>query len=156
MPLGFFFQSSPNFLFLHLSRLPYKEHLWSAKAASLFVCLHSNILRAWSCYLYDEAGGGLHSREWREGPVPDSLCVCITDWALIKSEASIPALPLLPPEENREINGGMRDKGWCSNTLFIPTGPRGVVTLTSVHLSALISCSHVKPQKWWQNGDEQR
>lgn len=36
---------------------PHKECLWSAKAASLFICLHSNILQAWSCYLYDGAGG---------------------------------------------------------------------------------------------------
>lgn len=39
----------------------------------------------------------------RQGPVLDSLSVCITDWALIKSEAPIPALsPILYKEESEK------------------------------------------------------
>lgn len=44
-------------------------------------------------------GGGARCRQ---GPVPDSLSVCITDWALIKSEAPIPALPPILHKEESE------------------------------------------------------
>lgn len=76
---------------------------------SIFICLFALQYPASPVVLSVWQG----RRRIERGTVPDSLYVCITDWALIKSEASIPALPLLPPEENRGINGGMRAKGWC-------------------------------------------
>lgn len=151
LPLSAISQFPPLFF---LPRHPHKEHLWSARAASLFVCAPI------SC----EAGRVICVAGWRRascyrterGPVPDSLRVCITDWALIKSEASIPALLVLPREEKRGINGGVRAKGWRSNMSFVPTGPRGPVTLTAEHPSALISTSRVKCQKSRRNEDEKR
>lgn len=125
--------------------------------SGIFICLFALQYPA-SPVVLSVRRGRQRAAPWRmeKGPVPDSLRVCITDWALIKSEASISALPVLPPEENGGMNGGMRAKGWCSDTRFIPTGLRGAATLTSEHPSAFISTSHIKCQKSWQNEDEER
>lgn len=124
--------------------------------SGIFICLFALQYPA-SPVVLSVRRGQQRAVPWRmeRGPVPDSLRVCITDWALIKSEASIPALPVLPPEENRGINGGMRAKGWRSNMLF-HSGQRGAATLTLEHPSAFISTSRVKCQKSRRNGDEER
>lgn len=144
--------SSPS-----LSPSPPTQRASLVSQSGIFICLFALQYPA-SPVVLSIRRGQQRAVPWRmeRGPVPDSLRVCITDWALIKSEASIPALPVLPSEENRGINGGMRAKGWCSNMLFFPTGPRGAVTLTLEHPSAFISTSHVKCQKSRWNGDEER